>query len=516
MKRNLQSVYIYAILYFILCILSTTALAIDRVDLIQEGLDSIRNGRFNKALGKFEVLTTSDPSSPDGYFFISLSHFIHLIYNPEKQQLLEEFEKNLEQSISKGKAMIKSRKANDETALFLGTSYLLESYYKALQKEYFGSAFSARKGKKILEKILKKNPELYDAYFGLGIFNYYADKVPSLIKGLRFMLFLPGGDSTKGLFQLNFSSFKSKYFTAESSLILAEIYSSKHERDYYASHRELSVLIDEGKEYLLILHALARLEMKILNYHKASIILQNALARAKQEEADNDVIRLLQLHLAQCYFHTYRADKAVHLLENLIKQSMEMSLSMAEMTYLMAAKSFSIIGKMDKWEELKNINPQISSTFNSSHEENVYSEEARCNLQTYLRATKAAENGDFQFAMRTLENASLPCRKDERWILLQGEINLRFGKAKEALELFMKILHMGSSSSKEIKAVAELRAGNCFDILGKRLKAQEYYKRLASRSSPAREAAYFYLKKPFDLESYFLVQEAQRERITQN
>lgn len=504
MRRYAQSTGSYLIFYVLIFIFSTTMLlSAERDHIIQEGLDSIRNGRFSKALESFTTLIKSDPSSPDGYFFISLSYFIHLIYSPEKRQALEEFEKNLKESISKGKAKIKSGQEDDETLLFLGTSYLLKSYYKALQKEYFRSAYLAKKGKKILEKILKKNPELYDAYFGLGIFNYYADKVPSLIKRFRFLFFLPGGDRAKGLSQLSLSSSKAKYFHVESSLLLAEIHSSKHERNYYAAYRELSNLIDSNQEYLLILHAIARLEMKILNYYRASNILLKALKEARKEDIDGNIVRLMRLHLIQCYFNTFRMNKAIPLLEDLFKQSEEMPDSMAEKTYLMALQSLGIMDKMDQWEEWKHLYPHMSSRFAHSIKEEVYFEESRCNFLAYVRASKAAEEGDFQTALMTLDDISLPCRKDEQWILLKGEMSLRSGNAEQALEILMPILQMGPHGSAQIRSVGELRAGNCFDVMGKRSMALQYYERLANRPSPAREAAYYYLKTPFDLNSYF-------------
>lgn len=504
MKNTLKFLIPCLILYSIITCFSTdTILASERDDLIQMALDSVRNGRFSKALKDFKIIIERDPHSPDGYFFISLSYFIRLIYNPDNEQFLKEFEQYLEKSIKRGKAKIKSGNGSDETKLFLGTSYLLESYYKAMQKEYFGSAFSARKGKRILERVLKDNPDLYDAYFGLGIYNYYADRVPSIVKGLRFLLFLPGGDSAKGLSQLTLSSSKAKYFNIESSLILAEIYSNKHERDYYAAYQELSKLIDAGQRFLLIQHVMARLEMKILNYYKASDILKRTLLQAEQNGSDSDVTRLLRLNLAQCYHHNYRFDQSFPLLEKLFEQCESMPDSMAELSYTLAVHAFGIMNEMDRWDEWKDRFPKMSSKFSDTIDEVIYSEASRCNFQTYLKASQAAEEGDFETAFLLLENISSPCQKNDLWILFKGEMRLKSGRAEEALDILMEILHKGSEVSEVIKAVTELRAGNCYDAMGKRSLAKQYYERLSMRISPARNAAYFYLKSPFDLHSYF-------------
>ncbi len=64
---------------------------------------------------------------------------------------------------------------------------------------------AAREGNKIresLERALALDPSLNDAYFGIGLYHYYADVAPTAAKFLRWMLFLPGGDRAKGLAEM--------------------------------------------------------------------------------------------------------------------------------------------------------------------------------------------------------------------------------------------------------------------------------------------------------------------------
>lgn len=61
---------------------------------------------------------------------------------------------------------------------------------------------AARDGKKIidaLERAVALDPTLHDAYFGIGLYHYYADVAPAALKALRWLLLLPGGDRTRGL-----------------------------------------------------------------------------------------------------------------------------------------------------------------------------------------------------------------------------------------------------------------------------------------------------------------------------
>jgi tetratricopeptide (TPR) repeat protein len=61
---------------------------------------------------------------------------------------------------------------------------------------------AAREGKKIktsLERALALDPALTDAYFGIGLYHYYAGVAPAALKMLRWLLLLPGGDRQQGL-----------------------------------------------------------------------------------------------------------------------------------------------------------------------------------------------------------------------------------------------------------------------------------------------------------------------------
>ena len=50
-----------------------------------------------------------------------------------------------------------------------------------------------------LERALALDPTLNDAYFGIGLYHYYADVAPAAARMLRWLLFLPGGDRVEGL-----------------------------------------------------------------------------------------------------------------------------------------------------------------------------------------------------------------------------------------------------------------------------------------------------------------------------
>ena len=468
-----------------------------REEKIQEGLALVRDGCFKDGEENFRRIIESDGSSPAAYFFTSFSNFIHLIYNPNDSENRAELESNLKRVIELGELKVQT-KNDEETRLALGTSYLLKSYYHALNREAFSAALLARKGKKVLESLLSENPQLYDAYFGLGIYNYFADRVPSIVKGIRFLLFLPGGDRKLGLSQLKQASLKSRYFNAESSLILAEIYANRFEKNYYASFIELSGQVDSGNEHLLMLHALAKLHMKILNYETAASLLERALSEAEKKCSDNDVKLYMKFHLAKCYFLMNMADRAIPHFQSIISMNQKCNDELLKETLLLNSQALSLTGQPQRIEEIKKACPEVSKELLKSIETHMYSAQEIDTYRKNLDALELSKKGNKNDAIKMLQENLAHDSASMQTRLLLGMMYLKANDPEAAFRVLNDILISTSPVPKQIKDVAELRSGNCLDLMGKRKTAEEIYRRIILRgNSIAKEAAYFYLKDSF-------------------
>jgi tetratricopeptide (TPR) repeat protein len=68
-----------------------------------------------------------------------------------------------------------------------------------LREERLAAARDGKRIKNALEQALALDPSLQDAYFGIGLYHYYADVAPAALRMLRWMLLLPGGDRLQGM-----------------------------------------------------------------------------------------------------------------------------------------------------------------------------------------------------------------------------------------------------------------------------------------------------------------------------
>ena len=86
-----------------------------------------------------------------------------------------------------------------EAWFYLGGAYGARAQWRVLRGERLAAARDGKRIKEVLERALELDPAQDEAYFGIGLYHYYADVAPTAAKMLRWLLALPGGDKEKGM-----------------------------------------------------------------------------------------------------------------------------------------------------------------------------------------------------------------------------------------------------------------------------------------------------------------------------
>ncbi len=89
-----------------------------------------------------------------------------------------------------------------EAWFYVGASYGARLQLRVQRQEYLSAARDGKTIRQALERALAIDPDLHDAHFGIGLYKYYADIAPAVLKFLRWLLALPGGDRQGGLAQM--------------------------------------------------------------------------------------------------------------------------------------------------------------------------------------------------------------------------------------------------------------------------------------------------------------------------
>ena len=109
-----------------------------------------------------------------------------------------------------------------EMELYAGLGYASRARLLGLRYEKTPVARAGVEARKHLLRCLELDPDMADAYLGLGLYNYYVDTLSALAKILRFFMGIPGGDKREGLRQLETASTKGELTQMEARFNMAK------------------------------------------------------------------------------------------------------------------------------------------------------------------------------------------------------------------------------------------------------------------------------------------------------
>ncbi len=212
----------------------------ERYDL---GIAHMYRLEFDKAQQEFEDIVRIDSCSPAGYFALAALSWWRYSQNFDVQgsfkAVQKDFMSNADKAIELSEKMIKEGRGLDQAYFFMGSAYGLEGRWYAVQKSWWKAYTHGRKGRKYLKKCVEINPAVYDAYLGLGIFDYYTATLPGTL-GLVAKLFV-GGNKQRGIEYVKLAKEHGRFFKVEARLFLIEIY-AVHEHDFKAAYAETAEL----------------------------------------------------------------------------------------------------------------------------------------------------------------------------------------------------------------------------------------------------------------------------------
>lgn len=128
--------------------------------------------------------------------------------------------------------------ANQDVArsyLYAGMAYALRARLTGLRDKDLPTARAGKRMRALLLAALAVDPNLFDAYLGVGIYNYFVDTLSAIVKVLRFFIGLPGGSRLEGLQQMQLAADKGELVRAEAKFYLAKDYSRSNEGQYEKS-----------------------------------------------------------------------------------------------------------------------------------------------------------------------------------------------------------------------------------------------------------------------------------------
>jgi hypothetical protein len=188
--------------------------------------------QYDKALDACDRYIRRNGDDPAGYFYQAAIHWWHLAQDAEYEHpdIEQKFYDAVDKTDEKAQARLQILDESDpEDAaqaamvyLYWGGAEGLRGRWLVTQKKWLKAYFAGRDGDRMLKKALKLDPKLYDAYMGLGIYDYFSDTLSGFVAALSAVFVR--GDRHRGIQELNLAIEKGKRARVESMVFLAEIY----------------------------------------------------------------------------------------------------------------------------------------------------------------------------------------------------------------------------------------------------------------------------------------------------
>ena len=269
-----------------------------------------------------------------------------ILLDPESRELDDEFSAAAEHAIRTSEEWTRRSPDDAEAWFYLGGAYAARVQWRVLRGAKLAAARDGKRIKEALEHATELAPDLEDAYFGIGLYQYYADVAPAAAKFLRFLLLLPGGDREAGLAQMLRARNRGRLIRGEADYQLHVIYLWYEE----SADRALELLRGLEKEYPtnpLFPMSIAEIQDTYLHDTTASLATWRTIldmARDRRVNAAGLAEVRARLGLAKQLEALHQTDRAIEQLQTVVAARPDAPFSSLSFAYLRLGQAHDRMG----------------------------------------------------------------------------------------------------------------------------------------------------------------------------
>lgn len=251
-------------------------------DLLKAGVEEVMNGHFEEGEARFRQVVDRWPEDPAGYVLLAGAQWWLFARDPDETTYDRPLLKALEVAIARAEAADAKNPRSGRIQLYLGGAYGMRARYHVMRKEWMGAARDGKRAVDRLERAVEIDSTLYDAYLGLGMYQYYTAVLPKVVKVAQVLLMVPRGDRETGLRQMELAREKGWLADAEAQFFLIDIY-----LEYERRFRDALMLAQDlqrrypDNPYFELIEGVAQVDF-IGNYPQAIALLGRLGQKARQ------------------------------------------------------------------------------------------------------------------------------------------------------------------------------------------------------------------------------------------
>ncbi|HQU73871.1 MAG TPA: hypothetical protein PLG66_16315, partial [Calditrichia bacterium] len=186
--------------------------------LVLAGKEELYNLQFQEARKTFAAARQQFPDYPHGYVFQAYLSAMYFGLDESNDSLAAHLKKQIEIALDQSRDFQSRFPDNPDGPFYIAITSGIEALYHIIERNFLSAYWSGRRAKKSLEKVIEQDSTYYDAYIGLGLFHYYADLLPGVVKFFAGLLGFEG-DRDGGKKEIELAGRKGRYFRVEGDFI---------------------------------------------------------------------------------------------------------------------------------------------------------------------------------------------------------------------------------------------------------------------------------------------------------
>ncbi|HVL67255.1 MAG TPA: tetratricopeptide repeat protein [Vicinamibacterales bacterium] len=405
--------------------------------------------------------------------------------DPESRALDPEFSATADRAIAATEAWAERAPDDAEAWFYMGGAYAARVQWRVLRGEKLAAARDGKRILQALERAIELDPALDDAYFGMGMYKYYADVAPAAAKMLRFLLLLPGGDRKEGLEQMLRARARGRLLQGEADYQLSIIY-LWYERD---TARAIELLRSLHREYPgnpLFLAQIAEIQDTYLHDTTASLATwRTLLAAAREHRANAPALTEAQarLAIARLLDRLHQTDQAIEHLQTIVAQRPAAPFGALPLAYLRLGEAHDRLGQraqaLEAYRSALSLVPApdvhaIRATATTRMRRGPDPRQAEA-YRLSLEGWRRLEQNDLAGASASLERSVALHGNDPVTRYRMGRLLQARKEDAAALVQFEQTIRLARQCPPPVLGTAYLEAARLLERTGRRSEALSYY-----------------------------------------
>ncbi|MDD5627472.1 MAG: hypothetical protein PHU21_00290 [Elusimicrobia bacterium] len=314
--------------------------------LILQGLDAAYGMDFERAAALFTEAGQLEPENPVGPFFLASLQWLEYSQNadvPGTVDALEpKFNKIMDQALARAQKMFDKNHNDPEANFYLGACYGMKGRWYLLKYKWVRAANLGFKGYKFLKRTVELDPDYADAYLGMGMYDYYSDTLPTIVKFVANLIVR--GDKKRGLRYIETTLTKGHYSVTEAKIFLVGILSAYEKQP----EKALEIILDLRRRkpenlFFLLMEVGTRINAQDWN---GAIAFGEFLApRVRAIAYTKPHASLFDLYLGEAYLGAKDFAKAVDVFDRCIETAPEPRKATVTHCHLRRAQALDMLGR---------------------------------------------------------------------------------------------------------------------------------------------------------------------------